>query len=275
MKHTLVYLIPVIFFINAKAEKSLPSSPVVFYGGFKPMLHAESTISESRDIYPSERSSSILSKSKKRKSKKFLSKNKRDKKKRLGIPLHKDSIPTFPLFIPDKDKFTLKDAIVGKTFLSPTISDNSLEDNLQSDQFLSPNIFSFLQNMRLPTIPLFENMIKRPPNPPPPVQPFVTVPHITSPNHNNHVPNLEHVHNSQSDPHEALNLFNEGLDNFIQNPSSLSQIPRPTNSNGNNNSPLILPPGMTIEQKTEFLANLDKKNQWFIAMPHMNAGKVN
>ena len=273
-KHTFVYLIPVIFYVNAKVEKTLPSSPVVFYGGFKPMLNSESMISETKAIYASERSSNNhLSTSQKRNPKNFQTQEKR-KKKTLKIPFHKDSVPTFPLFIPDKDKFTIKDAIVGKTFLTPTISDNSLNDNLPSDQFLSPNIFSFLQNMRLPTIPLFENMIKRPPSPPPPVQSFVTVPHISSPN-NNHIPNLESVHNDQSDQHEALNLFNEGLDNFIQNPSSLSQIPRPTNGNNNgNNSPLILPPGMTIEQKTQFLANLDKKNQWFIAMPHMNAGKL-
>ena len=32
---------------------------------------------------------------------------------------------------------------------------------------------------------------------------------------------------------------------------------------------------MTIEQKTEFLTNLDKKHQFFVSMPHMNAGKYN
>ena len=38
-------------------------------------------------------------------------------------------------------------------------------------------------------------------------------------------------------------------------------------------APLVLPPGMSIEQKTEFLSNLDPKHQFFISMPHMNAGK--
>ena len=36
-----------------------------------------------------------------------------------------------------------------------------------------------------------------------------------------------------------------------------------------------MPAGMTIEQKTEFLTNLDKKHQFFVSMPHMNAGKCN
>ena len=43
----------------------------------------------------------------------------------------------------------------------------------------------------------------------------------------------------------------------------------------NNKEPLVLPAGMTIEQKTEFLTNLDKKHQFFVSMPHMNAGKYN
>ena len=43
-------------------------------------------------------------------------------------------------------------------------------------------------------------------------------------------------------------------------------------SNTNSNAPLILPPGMSIEQKTEFLSNLDPKHQFFISMPHTNAG---
>ena len=43
-------------------------------------------------------------------------------------------------------------------------------------------------------------------------------------------------------------------------------------ANTNSNAPLILPPGMSIEQKTEFLSNLDPKHQFFISMPHTNAG---
>ena len=43
-------------------------------------------------------------------------------------------------------------------------------------------------------------------------------------------------------------------------------------TNTNSNAPLILPPGMSIEQKTEFLSNLDPKHQFFISMPHTNAG---
>ena len=46
-------------------------------------------------------------------------------------------------------------------------------------------------------------------------------------------------------------------------------------SGGNSNAPLVLPPGMSIEQKTEFLSNLDPKHQSFISMPHTNAGGQN
>ena len=80
--------------------------------------------------------------------------------------------------IPDKHRFTVKDAIIGNTGVTPVL-DNSLDDNIESDQFLSPNIFSFLPPIKLPSIPLLDNMIiQRPPPPPPPghMRPFVTVP---------------------------------------------------------------------------------------------------
>ena len=41
----------------------------------------------------------------------------------------------------------------------------------------------------------------------------------------------------------------------------------------NNNAPFVLPPGMSVEDKTKFLSNLDKDHQAFVSMPHMNAGK--
>ena len=158
--------------------------------------------------------------------------------------------------IPKKHRFTLQDAIVGKPSIGTisldlkplsepekTKSTNSLvdgqkqrkkpqktlDDNLQSDQFLSPNIFSFLHNVKLPSLPLLDNMIiKRPQGPPPPPHPpsasFSPVPQ-THPPPTNPVPNLESQHNS-----EALDFFNAGLDNFIQNPATLTQIPRPANS---------------------------------------------
>ena len=160
----------------------------------------------------------------------------------------------FPISdIPKKHRFTLSDAIVGKPSIGSLSLDvkpkngaqkikstNSLneqkqkmahpnnnlkpeDDNIQSDQF---HIFSFLQNVKLPSLPLLDNMIiKRPQGPPPPPPPsFSPVPH-NSPSTNT-VPNQESPHNS---PHDALDIFNAGLDNFIQNPATLTQLPRPAN----------------------------------------------
>ena len=111
-------------------------------------------------------------------------------------------------------------------------------------------------------------MLKRPTVPPPPPTPPASPASDLSPPGSISSGHQSTSHNYHS-PNEALNLFNAGLDNFIQNPPTISQVPRP---NPNQNAALVLPPGMSIEQKTEFLSNLDTNNQFFIHMPHMNAG---
>ena len=137
--------------------------------------------------------------------------------------------------IPDQHKFTVKDAIIGHPKVHQ-LKNNDVEDNHQSDQFLSPKIFNFFQNVKLPPIPLLNNnlFIKRPNLPPPsshskpPSSTFSQTPENHSPNHdnnNNKIPN--HESNSNHQASEALNIFNAGLDNFIKNPASLTQVPRP------------------------------------------------
>ena len=116
------------------------------------------------------------------------------------------------LDIPEKHKFTFQDAIINHSEENEILS-NSIEDNVQSEQF---NIFNFLQNVRLPKIPLLDNMIKRPqgPPPPPPAPAFVSSSPQFSPNpdhQSSNAPNLESANNHRPSPHEALTIFNAGL----------------------------------------------------------------
>ena len=119
------------------------------------------------------------------------------------------------LDIPEKHKFTFQDAIISHSEENEIIN-NSVDDNVQSEQF---NIFNFLQNVRLPKIPLLDNMIKRPQGPPPPPPPpaFVSSspqfsPNPPAPGHqSSNAPNLESAHNHRPSPHEALTIFNAGM----------------------------------------------------------------
>ena len=189
--------------------------------------------------------------------------------------------------IPDKNKFTIKDAIVGEL---PVIE----EDSVKSEQF---QIFNFLSNVRLPKFPdILNNMIRpqpdnqRPPPQRPPPQ-FFPSPQNNLNNPNHKIPNHQHQSSQSQAANEALTVFNQGLDNFIQNPASLAHVSRPVNGWGdqnillclflhtfayfrNNNAPFVLPPGMSVEDKTQFLLNLDKDHQAFVSMPHMNAGET-
>lgn len=134
----------------------------------------------------------------------------------------------FPPEIPKKDKFTVKDAIVGEL---PVIE----EDSVKSEQF---QIFNFLSNVRLPKFPdILSNMIQRPPSPsgppvnhrPQPQRPqFFPAPQNNLNSQNQKIPNHQHQQH-HSNPNEALTVFNQGLDNFIQNPASLAHVPRPVN----------------------------------------------
>ena len=131
--------------------------------------------------------------------------------------------------IPNKNKFTVKDAIVGEL---PIIE----EDSVKSEQF---QIFNFLSNVRLPKFPdILSNMIQRPLSPsgppntvnhrPPPQRPhFFPAPQNNLNSQNQKIPNHQHQHHSS--PNEALTVFNQGLDNFIQNPASLAHVSRPVN----------------------------------------------
>ena len=99
-KQALVFIIPVICLNNAK--HILPSSPEVFYGGFKPILTRDNFASETRSILPTERISHSLPKLSKSKLKylkygKKKSEKSEHRRKSKNLPFHKDSKPTFPL----------------------------------------------------------------------------------------------------------------------------------------------------------------------------------
>ena len=127
--------------------------------------------------------------------------------------------------IPEKNKFTVADAMVGEL---PVIE----EDSVKSEQF---QIFNFLTNVRLPKFPdILSNMIRPHPGPsdnqrPPPQRPqFFPSPPNNLINQNHQIPNHQHQHQS-SQANDALTVFNQGLDNFIQNPASLAHVSRPVN----------------------------------------------
>jgi len=88
------------------------------------------------------------------------------------------------------------------------------------------------------------------------------------------IPNLQ-THQSQGPGQdEALKIFNEGLDNFITNPGSFNEIPRPrpVNSIQGGNPLLSFPPGLTIEEKTKLLAERDPNQNFILSAPSVNAG---
>ena len=132
--------------------------------------------------------------------------------------------------IPEKNKFTVADAMVGEL---PVIE----EDSVKSEQF---QIFNFLTNVRLPKFPdILSNMIRPQPGPttdnqrPPPQRPPQFFPSAQNNlnNQNHQIPNHQHQHQS-SQANAALTVFNQGLDNFIQNPASLAHVSRPVNGWG-------------------------------------------
>jgi len=272
----------------AVCDKLVPSSPEVFYGGFTPIIVNLKTESRKSEIIPEERKSRQLPFFEdeyiyQRKSRIFRF-DEADAKYRLkktfyssikNVPVHRDRNPKFPLDIPDKNKFTITDAIVGKPLKS-----EEEDDNVESEQF---QLFNFLSNVRFPPMKfpnILNNMLKRPQRVPPNIS---SIPHQQRPsfspspqnnlNQNTKIPNHQHPSSHSQAANQALTVFNQGLDNFIQNPASLAHVPRPTN--GDNNAPFLLPPGMSVEEKTKFLLNLDKDHQFFVSMPHMNAGIQN
>ena len=226
-------------------DQLVPSSPEIFYGGFVPMLQIDSalTANEDGDTLPEERNSRHLpflenAVIENKRNSRFFRFNEGDARNQLKktyfskniIPLHKNSNPEFPLEIPEKNKFTVKDAVVGEL---PIIE----EDSVKSEQF---QIFNFLSNVRLPKFPdILSNMIQRPSGPPQPVnhkpQPprpqFFPSPQNNLNTQNHKIPNHQHQHQSSHshEAHEALTVFNQGLDNFIQNPASLAHGSRPVN----------------------------------------------
>ena len=127
----------------------------------------------------------------------------------------------------EKNKFTIKDAIVGEL---PVIE----EDSVKSEQF---QIFNFLSNVRLPKFPdILSNMIRPGPSdnqrPPPPQRPppqFFPSPQNNLNNPNHKIPSHQHQSSQSQAANEALTVFNQGLDSFIQNPASLAHVSRPVN----------------------------------------------
>ena len=225
-------------------DQLVPSSPDIFYGGFVPMLQSESELTEykhSDDSLPEERNSRHLpifedAVIENKRNSRFFRFNEGDARNQLKktyfskniIPVHKDSNPKFPLEIPEQNKFTVKDAVVGEL---PIIE----EDSVKSEQF---QIFNFLSNVRLPKFPdILSNMIQRPSAPPHPVnhkpQPprpqFFPSPQNNLNSQNHKIPNHQHHSSHSHEANEALTVFNQGLDNFIQNPASLAHVSRPVN----------------------------------------------
>ena len=245
----------------AVCDKLVPSSPEVFYGGFTPIIVNLKTESRKSEIIPEERKSRQLPPFfedeyiYQRKSRIFRF-DEADAKNRLkktfyssikNVPVHRDRNPKFPLGtchtnqylsqtfifsdIPDKNKFTITDAIVGKPLKS-----EEEDDNVESEQF---QLFNFLSNVRFPPMKfpnILNNMLKRPQRVPPNTS---SIPHQQRPsfspspqnnlNQNTKIPNHQHPSSHSQAANQALTVFNQGLDNFIQNPASLAHVPRPTN----------------------------------------------
>merc|ERR1712083_132478 len=86
------------------------------------------------------------------------------------------------------------------------------------------------------------------------------------------IPNLQAQESEESSQEEALKIFNEGLDNFITNPESFKEIPRPVNSNQQTSPLLSFPPGLSIEEKTQLLALRDPDQNFILPAPSVNAG---
>ena len=95
--------------------------------------------------------------------------------------------------------------------------------------------------MRLPKFPdILSNMIRPQPGPsdnqrpPPPQRPpqFFPSPQNNLNNPHHKIPNHQHQSSQSQAANEALTVFNQGLDNFIQNPASLAHVSRPVNGWG-------------------------------------------
>ena len=78
------------------------------------------------------------------------------------------------------------------------------------------------------------------------------------------IPNLQAQESEEPSQEEALKIFNEGLDNFITNPESFKEIPRPVNSNQQTSPLLSFPPGLSIEEKTKLLALRDPDQNFIL-----------
>ena len=150
-------------------------------------------------------------------------------------PVHVNNKPRFPLckssellilliyqrsilVIPEKHRFKHRDAVKGK----------ALKDNAPASQLISPKFFNFLPSLQsLPLLFGFEGPVKRPPPPPPSISSSFPIQKPGKPagmfGHQSPPPV------TQTRPEEALQMFNQGLDNFIQNPASLTQVPKPAN----------------------------------------------
>ena len=87
------------------------------------------------------------------------------------------------------------------------------------------------------------------------------------------IPNLQAQESQEPSQEEALKIFNDGLDNFITNPESFKEIPRPVNNNQQTSPLLSFPPGLSIEEKTKLLALRDPDQNFILPAPSVNAGK--
>ena len=119
------------------------------------------------------------------------------------------------LVIPEKHRFKHRDAIPGK--VAP--------DNVPAPQLISPKFFNFLPSLqKLPLLFGFEAP-KRPQHKPPTNHgSFATLQKPGKPGGIFTPPQAP-----QTRPEDALDFFNAGLDNFIQNPATLTQLPQPVN----------------------------------------------
>ena len=120
------------------------------------------------------------------------------------------------LVIPEKHRFKHRDAIKGKV----------PQDNLPAPQLISPKFFNFLPTLqKLPMLFGFE-VPKRPQHKPPTNHgtSFATIQKPGKPGGIFAGPQTP-----QTRPEDALEFFNAGLDNFIQNPATLTQLPQSVN----------------------------------------------
>ena len=152
-------------------------------------------------------------------------------------------------------------------------------DSTPADQFLVPNILNFFHNPKIPAIgnrPNRPNRFKRPPRPkgPPPSQTsgttFSPVPSKTSSSRVTaqspvEIPDLHKQGYPEPNLELALRIFNDGLDNKFPRP-------RPVNNFSGIKPDRVLHQGLTIEEKTKFLADRDPNQNFILSAPSVNAG---